>query len=164
MFVRKEVLIIVDKKGVITINYKGDIRNLAVDGLILGLVSGLVMVLVMALLTLLSGNPVVDLLESFSIERPTLPLQGLLSHLSVSAIYGLLFGVLIWPILNHLSSPRWIGWLSGLGYGLLLLLLAQVAILPGLNSPLVRLPFWEWALGHLVYGLVLGGSFTRKMS
>lgn len=43
-------------------------------------------------------------------------LHGLLSGLgmvlvmAVSAIYGLLFVSLIWPILRRISSARWAGW------------------------------------------------------
>jgi hypothetical protein len=90
--------------------------------------------------------------------------QGLLSHLAVSAIYGMLFGVLAWPVLRRFSSRKITGWLGGLVYAILLLLLAQIAILPGTNSPLEQIPFWQWALAHGVYGLILGGLFARKTS
>jgi hypothetical protein len=150
-----------DKNGLIT-NSKSDIRTLAVDGLIFGLLSGLGMYLVMAILALLSGNSAATLMERFSVSGLASPIQGLLSHLAVSAIYGLLFGALVWPVLRRLTSTNLSGWLGGLGYAILLLFLAQIAILPGTDSPLAQLPFWEWALGHGIYGLVLGGLFAGK--
>jgi len=150
-----------DKNGLIT-SSKSDIRTLAVDGLIFGLLSGLGMYLVMAILALLSGNSAATLMERFSVSGSASPIQGLLSHLAVSAIYGMLFGALIWPVVRRFSSAKLTGWLSGVGYALLLLFLAQVAILPGTNSPLAQLPFWEWALGHLAYGLILGVFFARQ--
>jgi putative exporter of polyketide antibiotics len=43
-----------------------------------------------------------------------------------------------------------------------LVFLAQIAILPGTNSQLGQIPFWQWALGHCIYGLVLGSMFLRR--
>jgi hypothetical protein len=138
--------------------------NLAVDGLIYGLVSGGAMSLSLAALALLTGETLGAILEDFSSSGLTSPVQGLLSHLAVSAIYGMLFGVLIWPVLLRFSSAKMIGLLGGLVYAILLLLLAQIVILPATDSPLAQLPFWQWALGHGVYGLVLGRLFTRKLA
>jgi hypothetical protein len=92
----------------------------------------------------------------------TSPLQGLLSHLAVSAIYGVLFGALIWSILVRFSAAKIISIIAGLVYAIFLLMLAQTAILPGTGSPLAQLPFWQWALGHAIYGLTLGVLFARK--
>lgn len=151
-----------DKIGLLSEN-KNTISNWAVDGLIYGLVGGVAMFLGLAAFALISGDSPGALLERFSADGLTSPFQGLLSHLAVSAVYGLLFGTLIWPVLRRFSSFKLIGWFGGLGYALLLLLLAQIAIFPGVNSPLAQLPFWEWALGHVIYGLVLGGLFSRKV-
>ena len=138
--------------------------NLAVDGLIYGLVSGGAMSLSLAALALLTSETPGAILEYFSSSGLTSPVQGLLSHLAVSAIYGMLFGVLIWPFLLRFSSAKMIGFLGGLVYAILLLLLAQIVILPVTDSPLAQLPFWQWAMGHGVYGLVLGRLFTRKLA
>ena len=150
-----------DKTGQISRNKSG-VSNLAVDGLIYGLISGAAMVLSLAALALLSGETPGAYLEHFSAAGLTSPLQGLLSHLAVSAIYGVIFGALIWPLLVHFSSSKIIGWLGGAVYAVLLLFLAQTAILPGTGSPLGQIPLWQWALGHLIYGLVLGSLFARK--
>ena len=103
-----------DKTGLIT-NSKGNIRNLAVDGLIFGVLSGLGMYLVMTVLVLFSRNSVTTLLERFSTGAMTSPLQGLFSHLAVSAIYGMLFGALIWPILQRFSATKTHGLAGWLG-------------------------------------------------
>ena len=150
-----------DKIDLITDN-KNSLSIWAVDGLLYGLVGGMAMLVSLISFALLSGEAPRALLERFSAGDLTSPLQGVISHLAVSAIYGVLFGSLVWPVLRHFSSTKWMGWLGGLGYAVLLLALAQIAILPGVNSPLAQLPFWEWALGHGIYGLVLGGLFTRK--
>jgi hypothetical protein len=65
-------------------------------------------------------------------------------------------------VLARISSAKIISIIGGLVYAVILLLLAQTAILPGIGLPLAKLSFWQWALGHVVYGLVLGGLFARK--
>lgn len=144
-----------------TKNYS--LSDWAIDGLINGLVGGIAMLFVLTVLVLSSGGSPDGLLGSFSSVELASPVQGLISHLAVSSIYGVLYGVLIWPVLLRLSSAKLLGWLGGVIYGALLLYLAQVAILPGTNSPLAQLPFGQWALGHAVYGLVLGVLFARKL-
>jgi len=150
-----------DKYDLVITN-RNSASNLAVDGLIDGLVSGVVMYFALAVLALFSGELPGTLLERFSAGGLTTPVQGLLSHLAVSAIYGVLFGVFVWPLLRRLSSARLTGWLGGFTYAAFLLLLAQIAILPATNSPLGELHFWQLALGHGVYGLVLGGLFSKR--
>jgi len=150
-----------DKTDIITEN-KGGISTLAVDGVIYGLVSGTVMFISLAALALLSGEMLVTILERFSSGSVGSPVLGLAGHLGVSAIYGAFFGVLIWPVLTRLTSAKIGGWIGGILYGGFLLLLAQVAILPGTNSPLSQFPLWQWALGHVIYGLILGSMFSRR--
>ncbi|MGW8226553.1 MAG: hypothetical protein ACWGOY_12500 [Anaerolineales bacterium] len=151
-----------DKMDVVTKN-NGGISNLAVDGVIIGLLSGITMYVSLAALALFTGGTPVSLLERFSASGLTSPLQGLMSHLAVSAIYGALFGAVVWPVITRFTSHGWIGWIGGLTYGSFLFLLAQTAILPSINSPLGEIPNWQWALGHAVYGLVLGALFARKV-
>jgi hypothetical protein len=150
-----------DKTDLILRN-NNSVSNLAVDGLIYGLIGGLAMVLSLATFALLSGETPAAYLERFSAGGLTSPMQGLISHLAVSAIYGVLFGVLVWSVLARFSSTKIISVVGGLVYAAFLLMLAQVAILPGTNTPLSQIPTWQWALAHGVYGLVLGGLFARK--
>lgn len=151
-----------DKVDIITDN-KSRISNLAVDGVLIGLLGGFAMVVLLAVVTLLSGEAPSVFLARFTTAELTSPVRGLISHLAVSALYGALFGVLVWPLLTRFASPKVSGWIGGLIYAGILYLLSQFAILPVTNSPLTQIPSWQWALGHAIYGLVLGVMFTRKL-
>ena len=140
-----------------TINYS----QLAVDGLIYGVASGAAMFLSLAIFAVLTGESPVTVASHFTIGELTSPWVGLFGHLSVSAIYGALFGALIWPVLRRISDRKIVSWLAGLIFGVFLLLLAQFAVLPNTNSPLDILSYWHWAVAHVIYGLVLGGLFSR---
>jgi hypothetical protein len=79
-------------------------------------------------------------------------------HLAVSGTYGLVFA-LVWFIISRLGGFRPSNWMAGLvgtAYGALLWLLAQTVLLPGTGSALLTIPTWQFALAHLLYGLVLG--------
>lgn len=150
-----------DKADIITED-KNRISYLAVDGVIFGLMGGIAMVIFLGVVVLLAGETPVDLMARFGMNEPTSPVAGLLSHLAVGAIYGALFGALIWPLLTRFASPNVSGWVGGLIYAGILYLLSQFAILPMANSPLTQIPMWHWGLAHAIYGLVLGGLFARK--
>ncbi len=150
-----------DKSDTLPVNKSG-VSIRAVDGVVYGLLGGVAMFLSLVVLALLSGEAPGVIPARFSGVGITSPMVGLVGHLGVSAIYGVLFGVLIWPVLVRYSSGKISGVLGGILYAGLLVLLAQIAILPGINSPLSQIPFWQWALGHGIYGLVLGGLFVRK--
>ena len=141
---------------------KSGISTLAVDGVIYGVVAGVAMFFSLIALATLSGDAPGVILARFSGGGITSPMVGLVGHLGVSAIYGVLFGIIFWPVLARYSSGKTSGVLGGILYGGFLVLLAQIAILPGTNSSLSQFPFWQWALGHGIYGLVLGGLFVRK--
>ena len=150
-----------DKTDTIPENKIG-ISILAVDGVVYGLLGGVAMFLSLMAMALLSGEAPGEILARFRGGGITFPIVGLWGHLGVSAIYGVMFGVLIWPVLRRFSSRTISGGLGGILYAGFLVLLAQIAILPGTNSSLSQFPFWQWALGHGIYGLVLGGLFARK--
>jgi hypothetical protein len=150
-----------DKVDIITED-KNSISNLAIDGVIFGLMGGIAMILFLGVVVLLVGETPADLMARFGMNESTSPVRGLISHLAVSAIYGALFGALVWPLLTRFASANMSGWVGGLIYAGLLYLLSQFAILPMANSPLTQIPLWWWALGHAIYGLVLGGLFARK--
>jgi len=141
---------------------KSSLSTLAVDGVIYGVVAGVAMFSSLMALATLSGEAPGVILARFSGGGITSPLLGIFGHLGMSAIYGVLFGVLIWPLLTRFSSRKISGVLGGILYAGILVFLAQFAILPGTNSPLSQFPFWQWALGHGIYGLVLGGLFVRN--
>jgi hypothetical protein len=155
--------IIMDKIGNIS-EKKSNLGNLAVDGLIYGLVSGIAMFVSLAALVLFSGDSPGSSLELFSVEGFASSWQGLFGHLSVSVVYGALFGALVWPVKSYIASKEVFGWLAGLIYAVILLFVAQLAILPSISSPVEAIPVWQWVIAHGVYGLVLGGMFARKLS
>ncbi len=86
------------------------------------------------------------------------PVTGSLLHLSVSAVYGATFGV-VWKFLRRLNLP---GWLSGLGFGIALFLLAEFVLLPSSQSPLVQIPLLQFGIAHVIYGLILGWLVGRN--
>jgi hypothetical protein len=143
---------------------RNQIGNLAVDGVLYGLLGGIGMFTFMAVIALLSGESLAILLARFSPDGYTAPIRGLFSHLAVSAIYGTLFGVLAWPLLTRFLPKIVSAWLGSLLFTGLLFLLSEFAVLPITKSPMNQVPSWQWALGHVVYGLVLGGMFYRKAS
>lgn len=151
-----------DKVDIITDNNNSRLSNLAVDGLIYGLIGGFAMYIILAATALLTGDSPATVLARFNTDGLTSPLRGMISHLAVSAIYGTLFGVLVWPLLSRFANWKAVGWIGGLAYAGLLFALSQVAVLPLTNSPLGQIPVWQWGLGHAVYGLVLGVMFARK--
>ena len=145
-----------------TDTYTENINNLAVDGVIYGLVAGAAMFLSLFALALLSGEVPGLIMERFTGSGISSPVLGLLGHLGVSAIYGVLFGIFVWPVLARYFSGKISAGLGGSLYAGFLILLAQIVILPGINSSLSQFPFWQWALGHVIYGLVLGSMFARS--
>jgi hypothetical protein len=150
-----------DKIDILTEN-KSSFSTFVVDGVIYGLVSGTVMFLSLAALTLLSGEALSATLERFSGGSVTSPVFGLAGHLGVSAIYGALFGALIWPLKSYLASREILSWLAGVLYAAVLLLVAQFIISPTIS--IRAIPTWQWVTAHAVYGLMLGGLFARKLS
>ena len=128
----------------------------AVDGLMAGLVAGMLMSLFLAIVGWLNGGSPVEMLGYFDPARTSSWLTGLLAHLAVSAIYGLVLALLLRGMGWIRPSFTRLAWLWGLGYGLLLWGVATGVALTAVSSPLVQIPTWEFALAHLLYGLVAG--------
>jgi uncharacterized membrane protein YagU involved in acid resistance len=122
----------------------------AVEGLLAGIAAGAVMLAYLLAFGVLSGESVAVILGYFSIQVPPNPFQGVLLHLAVSGIYGLLFGI-VWRLLGR----RLPAWGTALLYGLAIYLLARFVLLPESGSPLLDIPPLHFTLAHLVYGLVL---------
>jgi hypothetical protein len=123
----------------------------AVDGLFGGLWAGAVMGLYLILVGLFSGDSIGAVLSQFALDPAAAALTGLVSHLAVSALYGILFG-LISRLLAQIPLNRW---LLGLVYGAVLLLVSLFVLVPGAGQPLRAFPLVHWALAHLIYGWVL---------
>lgn len=137
--------------------------NTAVDGLLAGLVGGVVMALFLVAAGWLAGAPPLTTLAYFDPAQTGSWLTGLLAHLAVSAIYGVVFGLLL-GIVGRIrpSLVRW-GWLLGLGYGLALWALALGLVVTAVSAPLAQILPWQFGLAHLIYGLVLGFWLGRNL-
>lgn len=81
------------------------------------------------------------------------PIYGLVLHLTVSALLGLLFGA----ALPHTRSAG-LTLLLGLGYALVVMVIATGLVLPVVNPPLrtaLRTMTGPWVVGHLLFGASL---------
>lgn len=127
----------------------------AAAGLLHGLAAGLAMAVVLAIAGLPRGQGMADTLAAFTLSGQSVPsnaLTGLLGHLAVAGVYGLIWG-LAWRLIGRRTTiPAWLG---GLVYGLLLWAVAQVLV-RSIGASLALIAPWALLVGHLVYGLVLG--------
>jgi ABC-type transport system involved in cytochrome c biogenesis permease subunit len=132
----------------------------AIDGLGYGFLAGLVMMAVLMGFGLFQSSSPAEVLDRFA---PPLAERGALTaglaHLAVSAVYGAVFG-LLW---SQLARRRLSGWLVGLVYGLILLLVARF-LQASVPNEMLDLPFIQLLLAHLVYGGSLGWLFGRRRS
>ncbi|MEJ2601419.1 MAG: hypothetical protein P8Z00_24040, partial [Anaerolineales bacterium] len=108
------------------------ISEMAVEGLFAGVLAGAVMLLYLVASGLLSGEAVGVMPGRFSIQTPPNPLQGVLLHLGVSGIYGMLFGVV-----QSLLGRRLPALGVALLYALAIYLLAVLVLLPSAGSKLL---------------------------
>lgn len=133
-----------------------------VEGLFGGLIAGLMMTLFLVVMALISGTAPLSIVGYFDPTRTGNWLTGLLAHLAVSGIYGLIFGLSLWTLsrIRPSLATRVVLW--GTLYGLLLLLLAWFVLLPGSDIALLQIPAWQFALAHLVYGLTIGSRLSRR--
>jgi membrane associated rhomboid family serine protease len=114
------------------------------------------MLLFLMLSDFLAGNGPVVTLQRFSVPgQPAPPVVAGFLHLGVSAVYGGIFGL----ILYHLPGGRIAGLrkiIAGLVYGLLLYLIAITLLLPSSGSALLEVHPLVFGAAHAIYGVVLG--------
>jgi hypothetical protein len=134
----------------------------AIDGLLAGIGAGLVMALFLLVTGLVSGISPAEVIGRFDPVRANSVVTGLFTHLAVSAIYGVIFGLLFLALARF--RPAWTryGWLAGLVYGLVLYVIARSAILAGVDSGLADYSTTILLLAHAVYGLFTGLVIGRK--
>lgn len=134
----------------------------AVDGLLAGAAGGVAMAGVLVVSALLTGEGPVRMLARFAPAGSASPLTGAMIHLAVSAVYGLLFGV----VYRLVGRGRLAGWpagvVLGLVYGLVLILVAQGLASTAAGSVLREIPALHFAVAHLVYGAVTGWLIARS--
>lgn len=133
----------------------------AVDGLFGGVVAGVLMAAYLVVVGLVTGEGPGTLLGRFAAGEGTSPATGALLHLAVSGVYGTLFGA-GWHLIVRHRGPSRPAWAGGLAYGLVLLIVSEVAFLAGAESPLQKIPLVHWAVAHGIYGLVLGFLTNRQ--
>jgi hypothetical protein len=139
-----------------------DIGDAAVDGLLNGLVGGLAMALTLVIGGLLTGDAPGAVMARFDPYTGS-AVQGTLLHLAVSSVYGLIFTI-GWRMLSRWLRAERFGWLAGLVYGVALLALARLALLPGADSTLRQVPLVHFAAAHMVYGLTVGLLAKQKQA
>ncbi len=135
---------------------KKSLGDTAVDGLVAGLPAGVGMAVVLMLTGLVSGRPPLVTLSYFDPTQSGRWQTGLLAHLAVAAIYGVVFALLLGVLGRIRPSLSRLVVLWGAVYGLALLALAYGVWLTAVPSPLAQIAAWQMALGHVVYGLGLG--------
>jgi hypothetical protein len=133
------------------------------SGLIAGAVFGMMMQMMMAPTPDGGQMPMIAMIGQI-VGSPTIA-AGWLYHLFNSAIIGALFGWLIGPRVHSFGSG--LGW--GSAYGFAWWILGGLTLMPVLLgmpplAPLTMPPMRAVAIGsligHLIYGLVLGGVFV----
>lgn len=130
----------------------------AVDGLLAGVIAGLAMAITLLVASLVYGRSLMEAQSLISVGVTAEPTLGLLSHLAVSGVYGIVFGLMDYLILGKWLKQVSLGSsaLLGLIYGVILWFIAVFFLLPGSISPMQSLPMSLLLIAHLVYGLVLG--------
>lgn len=132
------------------------LSELAVDGLLYGVGAGLVMALYLAAAGLASGESAAATLSRFDPAGNNNAAAGILAHLATAAVYGALFGA------ARKITYRLPAWLAGLGYGALLLGLANGILATQAGAALRAIAPWHFLAAHLIYGLTLGLGLGRR--
>jgi hypothetical protein len=151
------------KHSSIYTNEKLQAGDAAVKGLFNGFVAGIIMAVVLVAAGLMGGVSTASTLERFTPVAGG-ALAGVLAHLAVSGIYGMIFGLLWSSLLRwlRLDTGPWQAILAGAAYGLLLWLGAQFILLPTTDAAFGSLPVGQFLSAHLAYGLILGWLFGRS--
>jgi hypothetical protein len=134
----------------------------AVDGLLVGITAGVGMAIYLVIAGLLSGRGLLEILGLFDPAMAGNVLTGMLAHLAVSAIYGVVFALVMMGLARARPSLLTMNWLMGLVYGMVLFGLARGVLLTAVDSPLLQVTPVHFAIAHAVYGLILGYWLGKK--
>lgn len=138
------------------------VGDTAVNGLIGGIGAGLVMALVLLIAGFLSEEAPATVFQRLDPINANRWMIGVLTHLAVSAVYGLIFGLILMGLVRVRPSLARFGWLIGLIYGLVLYGIARAVFLSGIDSGLAQFTAVHLFISHAVYGLVLGFIIGRQ--
>jgi hypothetical protein len=145
--------------------------NIGLRSAIAGLGGGIAMAIVAALIAIsrqgdiwLEAKQIAAVVYGpAAITQPALAtnavLLGSLLHLIVSALLGLLFGLLSHRVLR-LTTDFGMALLTGMIYGMLIWLLAYFVILPQIDAALLETYVPAYIVQHIVYGVVTGLHYT----
>lgn len=143
------------QRGQVGMSRNRSLGDTAVDGLLSGMAAGLAMAAYLLVSGLLGGEGVAGVLGRFDLTVEQSPLTGGLLHLATSAIYGLVFALLLRFARGRRPDAPRAGWAFGIVYGLALFVLAWLWFVPA-ASPLRGLGAANFAAAHALYGAVLG--------
>ena len=120
----------------------------AVEGLLYGILAGVVMAVFLLAVSLLAYTGTMSIVRTLAVALEVSSASVVLGHFALSALYGLIWGILYRAIFVRATIPAWI-W--GLFYGAILWG-ASALLLPNEIdlSPLIS------AGAHLLFGLCLG--------
>ena len=125
--------------------------DLAVDGLLQGLAAGAIMLAFLLVVGMVEGVAPATVLARFGLPDSATAVTGLFGHLAVSAVLGLVWGVLYGSLLRRAPLPAW---LLGGAYGLLCYTGAALFVVGA--TGLADFAPWQLLLSHVFYGLTLG--------
>ena len=140
-------------------------------GAIAGLIGGLAMALAGFLMALASGEDIWYAPKQIAAAFVSTPLSeqpgfvlwpvvaGSLMHLLFSVVLGAVFGIVTRRLL-HLPSRFGIPVVTGLIYGLTIWLIAYFVFLPVMNPQLLHIYAPIFIIQHIVYGVVLGATYS----
>ena len=142
---------------------RSDIRNGIISGLVAGVVFGIMMQMMNAPTPEGGQMPMMAMVAK--VVRSDSMAVGWIYHLFNSAVIGAVFGWLLGERSHKFSAA--IGW--GLGYGFVWWILGGLILMPvflgmapfaPLQMEMMRPVAMGSLMGHLIYGLILGGGFA----
>ncbi len=137
------------------INERKTVGDVAVDGLLSGVVAGVAAALYLVIIGLFSGETFHSTLGRFDPQQTGNAILGIFVHLGMSAVYGGLFAVLYRPIRRRMPTSPVLNLIIGLIYGIILMLVAELVFNSGIESVLDDISIIQFALFHIIFGLVL---------
>lgn len=140
------------------------VGDAAVEGLMYGIVAGLAMALIIVVSEWLIGVAPLAVLGYFDGGGNGSPLLGAFTHVAISGIYGVVFGMIAMVVARMFGARMTLGvWLAlGILYGALIFVVAEWIVLPRTDSPLLEMPMWALAVAHFIYGIVLAALCARN--